>query len=198
MEDLISFEDLVVQPCNSYFNLEKELHEVKSRLSLMETRLKYLESERYPKKRNDRTQRFEEIIKRKEETNDKIVNKVCIEENEILLDNIVFQHGGYQGMENYLSKYNLIKELILSKRFLLTLLYYNNDLLNYFLKPNSLKIEKLKLYLTYYFGIIDRIIELNFKCKTIEVCGNTFYRKNFQIKNLQKYCIENKIELKVI
>ena len=43
MEDLISFEDLVVQPCNSYFNLEKELHEVKSKLSLMEQRLKYLE-----------------------------------------------------------------------------------------------------------------------------------------------------------
>jgi len=43
MEDLISFEDLVVQPYNSYFNLEKELHEVKSKLSLMEERLKYLE-----------------------------------------------------------------------------------------------------------------------------------------------------------
>jgi len=43
MEDLISFEDLVVQPYNSYFNLEKELHEVKAKLSLMEKRLKYLE-----------------------------------------------------------------------------------------------------------------------------------------------------------
>jgi hypothetical protein len=43
MEDLISFEDLVVLPCNSYFNLEKELHEVKIKLSLMERRFKYLE-----------------------------------------------------------------------------------------------------------------------------------------------------------
>ena len=43
MDDLICFEDLVVQPCNSYFNLEKELHEVKSQLSFMEQRLKYLE-----------------------------------------------------------------------------------------------------------------------------------------------------------
>ena len=41
--DLISFEDLVVQPYNSYFNLEKELHDVKAKLSLMEQRLKYLE-----------------------------------------------------------------------------------------------------------------------------------------------------------
>lgn len=41
--DLISFEDLVVQPYNSYFSLEKELQEVKSQLSLMEQRLKYLE-----------------------------------------------------------------------------------------------------------------------------------------------------------
>lgn len=41
--DLISFEDLVVQPYNSYFTLEKELQEVKSQLSLMEQRLKYLE-----------------------------------------------------------------------------------------------------------------------------------------------------------
>lgn len=43
MEDLISFEDLVVQPYNSYFNLEKELLDVKAKLSLMEQRLKYLE-----------------------------------------------------------------------------------------------------------------------------------------------------------
>jgi hypothetical protein len=41
--DLISFEDLVVQPYNSYFNLEKELLDVKAKLSLMEQRLKYLE-----------------------------------------------------------------------------------------------------------------------------------------------------------
>jgi hypothetical protein len=41
--DLISFEDLVVQPYNNYFNLEKELHDVKTKLSLMERRLKYLE-----------------------------------------------------------------------------------------------------------------------------------------------------------
>lgn len=41
--ELISFEDLVVQPSNSYFSLEKELHEVKSQLSLMEQRLKYFE-----------------------------------------------------------------------------------------------------------------------------------------------------------
>jgi len=41
--DLISFEDLVVQPYNSYFNLEKELHDVKAKLSLMERRLKYLD-----------------------------------------------------------------------------------------------------------------------------------------------------------
>ena len=41
--ELISFEDLVVQPCNSYFNLEKELHEIKSTISFMEQRLKYLE-----------------------------------------------------------------------------------------------------------------------------------------------------------
>jgi|LakMenEpi03Aug12_release.lakeMendotaPanAssembly.Ray.scaffolds.fasta_scaffold413673_2 hypothetical protein len=41
--DLISFEDLVVQPYNSYFNLEKELHDVKSTISLMDQRLKYLE-----------------------------------------------------------------------------------------------------------------------------------------------------------
>ena len=47
--DLISFEDLVVQPYNSYFTLEKELQEVKSQLSLMEQRLKYLE-EKKPKK----------------------------------------------------------------------------------------------------------------------------------------------------
>ena len=47
--DLISFEDLVVQPYNSYFSLEKELHEVKSQLSLMEQRLKYLD-EKKPKK----------------------------------------------------------------------------------------------------------------------------------------------------
>jgi hypothetical protein len=38
--DLISFEDLVVQPCNRYFNLEEEL---KGNLSLLEHRLKYLE-----------------------------------------------------------------------------------------------------------------------------------------------------------
>lgn len=44
MDDLISFEDLIVQPYNSYFNLEKELYEVKSKLSLMEQRLKYLEN----------------------------------------------------------------------------------------------------------------------------------------------------------
>ena len=41
--DLISFEDLVVQPYNNYFNLEKELQEVKAKLSFMERRLKYLE-----------------------------------------------------------------------------------------------------------------------------------------------------------
>jgi len=41
--DLISFEDFVVQPYNSYFNLEKELHDVKAKLSLMDQRLKYLE-----------------------------------------------------------------------------------------------------------------------------------------------------------
>lgn len=41
--DLISFEDLVVDPCNIYFNLEKEIHVVKAKLSLMEQRLKYLE-----------------------------------------------------------------------------------------------------------------------------------------------------------
>jgi len=238
MEDLISFEDLVVQPFNSYFNLEKELHEVKSRLSLMDERLKYLESAKKSKKRNkkptdivlkdekkiqvDRAQRLinrnevrkknEELqLKRKEEwkkwdkereeeitkeANDKIVNTVIIEENYILVDNIVFEDkGGYQGMEKYLSNYTLIKELIISKRFLLTLLYYNNEVLHYFLKPNSLKIEKLTLYLSYFFGIIDRIIELNFKCNTIELCGNTFYRKSSTIKNLQKYCLENKIEL---
>ena len=48
--DLISFEDLVVQPYNSYFSLEKELQEVKSQLSLMEQRLKYLEDKK-PKKK---------------------------------------------------------------------------------------------------------------------------------------------------
>ena len=50
--DLISFEDLVVQPYNSYFTLEKELHEVKSQLSLMEQRLKYLEEKKPKKKRH--------------------------------------------------------------------------------------------------------------------------------------------------
>jgi len=50
--DLISFEDLVVQPYNSYFNLEKELQDVKAKLSLMEQRLKYLEkpAKKYKKK----------------------------------------------------------------------------------------------------------------------------------------------------
>ena len=50
--DLISFEDLVVQPYNSYFTLEKELQEVKSQLSLMEQRLKYLEEKKPKKKRH--------------------------------------------------------------------------------------------------------------------------------------------------
>jgi hypothetical protein len=77
--DPISFEDLVVQPYNSYFNLEKELHDVKAKLSLMEQRLKYLEKhakdtdlkqEIDKRIQNDyevRKKNEEEMIKRKEE-----------------------------------------------------------------------------------------------------------------------------------
>jgi hypothetical protein len=73
--DLISFEDLVVQPYNSYFSLEKELHEVKSQLSLMEQRLKYLEDKLGygPKGNLNLEEKIEVLDIKYEELDDEIV-----------------------------------------------------------------------------------------------------------------------------
>jgi hypothetical protein len=79
--DLISFEDLVVQPYNSYFSLEKELHEVKSQLSLMEKRLKYLEDKKPKKKRHvkqedtDVKQEIEKKIQNDSDRNQRLINR---------------------------------------------------------------------------------------------------------------------------
>jgi hypothetical protein len=79
--DLISFEDLVVQPYNSYFTLEKELQEVKSQLSLMEQRLKYLEEKKPKKKRHvkkedtDVKQEIEKKIQNDADRKQRLINR---------------------------------------------------------------------------------------------------------------------------
>jgi len=82
--DLISFEDLVVQPYNSYFNLEKELHDVKAKLSLMEQRLKYLEEKiGYGCKGNLTLEEKIEVLDIKYEELD---DEICILQDDLLKD----------------------------------------------------------------------------------------------------------------
>jgi hypothetical protein len=205
MEDLISFEDLVVQPYNSYFNLEKELHEVKAKLTLVEKRLKYLEDKigygckgqlTLEEKINALDIKYEElddtilivedglqkdikgIIKRLEEDKCKKIEehtktiRTIYLGFEISIDNAHFCRGfGYKEkkLQEYLSNYNIIKELSINMNYLDT--KDIKDLTKYFLKHNNFQIEKLKIMmkkhkddLTYF---IDTVIELKFKCKNI-------------------------------
>ena len=230
MEDLISFEDLVVQPCNSYFNLEKELHEVKSRLTLLEERLKYLEKPKntFKKKRpvkqdtdlkeyeiiekkiqNDydrkirlinRNKRREDNYKDSLESPDEIGKKWKVKEERKLLENAELS---YNSTFNYVMVNNKeIDKLLLYYKVIINL---KVDVDSYrfvelFLKY-KIQIENLVFIGQCNYNLIpvmNYIIINNFKCKSIEIKKTFTYIIKIEIDKLQKYCDENKIELKVI
>jgi len=227
MEDLISFEDLVVQPYNSYFNLEKELHELKSKLSLMETRLKYLEDKigygckgnltleekinaldiKYEELDDEIVILQEDILKDIGLINDKIeegtktiraISLGCITPDRFSVDDKIFINPNLSSLINYVSSYNSIK--VLSSK---PTIY-----LKQFLNNNKVKIETLKIKTTSYSNIdfkdfIETFIKNNLIVKNIKVTlvysfldiSYKEIKEIKEIKSLQKYCLENKIEL---
>ena len=208
MEDLISFEDLVVQPCNSYFNLEKELHEVKSKLSLMEQRLKYLEEKiGYGcKGQLNLEEKIEALDIKYEELDDEIVSledsvqkdiksinyKLTFSEEdaktikgiyvggmEIIVDYKTFDYCSRESLKNLIS---YVSNYNIIKVLSIKLnSVYSKDKFEYLFTNNRVKIEKLIMNMGdfNFRHFIDTIIIKNkFNCGIIELYLPSCLRKN--------------------
>ena len=235
--DLISFEDLVVQPYNSYFTLEKELHEVKSQLSLMEQRLKYLEEGKLSLEERIESLdiKYEELDDNRGKDNVKIHNDMkclkdridCLEYNDSategsdstteeveeiqcissknidtpLLPSVsISSNGDVMSNKKY---YGSLKEKMID----ITLKYKDidklqlqlfNDIDLYKLLRIFKNTKILRLFIYSYFklqSLINLIMLHSIKVSYLEISN---YLSEHELINLQKYCDDNKIELKVI
>ena len=219
--ELISFEDLVVQPCNSYFNLEKELHETKSTISFMDQRLKYLEEKIGYECKGSLTleEKIESLDIKYEELDDEII---IVEESvqkdirsikdrldlleyesdeETSLPSIYIDlYGNLLSNEKY---YGSMKENMVD----ITLTYKNIENMEFVLF-NEIDLDKLlrifkntkilRLFIYSYFklqSLINLIMLHSIKVSYLEISN---YLSEHELINLQKYCDFNKIELKVI
>lgn len=215
MDDLISFEDLIVQPYNSYFNLEKELYEVKSKLSLMEQHLKYLENKiGYRCKGNLTLEERIEVLdikyEDKEKDNVKIYNDIkcikdrldCLEYNE---ENEEPKKVSTKNIETpslpsiSINSSGITDDIILKyKNIDMLTINLNNDICCYDLLKilKSLKVLRLFIYSAPKMqSLINLLMIHNIKVSYLQIENNI---PDYEIKNLQRYCYYNHIELELI
>jgi hypothetical protein len=218
--ELISFEDLVLQPCNSYFNLEKELHEIKSTISFMDKRLKYLEEKIGYEFKGNLT--LEERIESLDIKYDEIDDEIIIVEESVQkdirsikdrLDLLEYEsdeetslpsiyidlYGNLLSNEKY---YGSMKENMVD----ITLKYKNIENMELVLF-NEIDLDKLlrifkntkiRSLFIYSYPKIKSVINLimlhNIKVSYLQIENHL---AKIEIENLQMYCLENMIQLKL-